>query len=493
MPLMLKLILDFDHPSLQDPKLENLISQCRSVRNSFQEGHMKIAWNGLGDVSAEVSRIKKGVYTLNKQVNGIWLRSKDYKKSDFFAQILWVLVYVEARLCFLFQRKTRLPQPRRPMLVKAHFNDRKLCNIYVNTTTVLLNACHDLSPFNNYMQELQKNLADVQQIQEILNQGSAQSEAARDLIFELQFSLRLLSKGTVVENKDNDLGRKAQFWPPEIAATLEGVQTSSLRSTAVTQSVGADKHLDPNEKFLFNADGYSPDEVAHSQPRNQWEDEGCIDRCVEMDTNPVEDATKSENIQELLQGLHIPLPSFGTSAEGPLSLTFSENDWKQPMIEIRHCSWLDEVNTILNLDSQITIGSAVPLEEAVLAVYHLNSQQSKLPRTHRKLMFDALRVRLLHCAILARIGGDKRRYFELFPVSCIGERIDLVPTPTDSNVSGYLCKWNTRGDDQWECEISDRGSMVSKKVDWKELKDESLVLSGGMGQLHQGLLRRYRV
>lgn len=162
------------------------------------------------------------------------------------------------------------------------------------------------------------------------------------------------------------------------------------------------------------------------------------------------------------------------------------------MIQIHHNDWLNEFKAIVHPD-QIFFGPAIPLETAVLALYRLTSRKSELSMGHRILMFEDLRERLLYCSIAARIEGDKRRYFELFPAACIGEEIALKTTPSSDKVSGHLCEWDTCGGDEWKCVISNRGEMVRQSLDWKQLEDESLILSGEMGKLHRDLLRKCTV
>ncbi|KIW13810.1 hypothetical protein PV08_09002 [Exophiala spinifera] len=225
-----------------------------------------------------------------------------------------------------------------------------------------------------------------------------------------------------------------------------------------------------------------------------------------MNENVMKDSEKSieglrHSIQTLLSSFEMP------PEEQPLSLIFHSSN-ETPMVQIHDSKWLVEFKEVLKSDDQIVHESQVPLESAVLALYHWASRNSGPFEEHERIieMLDELRERLMYCAILARIDGDEERYFELFPTACLGEGIVLPaklidemiiqpamlrgeivfsPAPT-GKVHGHLCEWHTR---ERRCVVSYNGHML--KLDGKLLKDGPLVLCGETGKLHQRLLRRY--
>ncbi|KIW36617.1 hypothetical protein, variant [Exophiala oligosperma] len=256
--------------------------------------------------------------------------------SNCFREVWWSLASLDARLCLLIDRLPCLPPSSKlatPALHQPQSREGEFRKIQFDVSATLLEACHaspSVDGLDEYIRNLERDLAALLQIQKSVVRGSELSNDTEDLTFEvLLFSMILylkvwdgegtaskaVSLATVIMEKWHDLRRSPQDWPHRTAAdlaskTLEKGQILIPTTTTPAESVNDNKVLDSNLKScvhdfspytISNNDGYFPDEVSDIQPLQiHSEDEGHIGWYSKSDSEPGHHST-------LDQAAHNPL------------------------------------------------------------------------------------------------------------------------------------------------------------------------------------------
>lgn len=99
-----------------------------------------------------------------------------------------------------------------------------------------------------------------------------------------------------------------------------------------------------------------------------------------------------------------------------------------------------------------------------------------------------MKAALLMSAVQCRVQGQLEAYFWLYLLACLGEEVVVKKlASTSASLTGHLCTWEPRENEDWSCVLSIQGQMERVSFPWTQLLQRPDCLDF-QGQLHRKLL-----